>query len=126
MLFILRGISCYCSQTNYLRVVRKQLQSIVNLKLAEVSTLQLDIRIVFQSQSEPLLQLIAELREVLQESVTLLPNYLTMRHDVAVGKYLKAPGELYYPETVTIDSNNRISVFSDKEEFLTSFILQDM
>ena len=126
MLFILRGTSCYCSQTNYLRVVRKQLQSIVNLKLAEVSTLQLDIRIVFQSQSEPLLQLIAELREVLQESVTLLPNYLTMRHDVAVGKYLKAPGELYYPETVTIDSNNRISVFSDKEEFLTSFILQDM
>ena len=49
-----------------------------------------------------------------------------MRRDVAVGKYVKAPGELYYPEKVTIDSNNRISVFSDKEEFLTSFTPQDM
>ena len=54
-----------------------------------------------------------ELGEVLQESETLVPNYLTMRHDVAVGKCVDAPGELYYPETVTIDSNNRISVFSD-------------
>ena len=50
-----------------------------------------------------------------------------MRHDVTVGKYVKAPGELYYPETVMVDSNNRISVFSDKEEeFLTSFTPQDM
>ena len=49
-----------------------------------------------------------------------------MRHDVAVGKYVEAPGELYYPETVTINSINRISVFSDKEEFLTSFTPQDM
>ena len=49
-----------------------------------------------------------------------------MRHDVVVGKYVKAPGELYYPETVTIDSNNRIFVSSYKEEFLTSFTPQDM
>ena len=102
------------------------MQVIVKLKLSEVSTPKPDIRIVFRSQYVPLEQLIAELREVLQESVTLLPNYLTMRHDVAVGKYVKAPGELYYPETVTIDSNNRIFVSSYKEEFLTSFTPQDM
>ena len=102
------------------------MQAIVKLMLAEASTPQPDIRIVSRSQSVPLEQLIAELREVLQESVTLVPNYLTMRHDVAVGKYVKALGELYYPETVTVDSNNRISVSSDREEFLTSFTPQDM
>ena len=81
---------------------------------------------MFRGQSVPLEQLIAELREMLQEEETLVRNYLTMRLDVAVEKYIKAPGELYYPEKVTIDSNNRISVFSDREEFLTSFTPQDM
>ena len=67
------------------------MQAIVKLKLPEVTTPQPDIHIVFWSQPVPLQQLIAELREVLQETETLVPNYLTMRHDVAVGKCVKAP-----------------------------------
>ena len=55
-----------------------------------------------------------------------MPNYLTMSPDLAFVKYEKAPGELYYPETVTIDSNNRIFVFSERGEFLTSFTPQVM
>ena len=81
---------------------------------------------MFQCQSLPLEQLLSELGEVLEEEERLVPNYLTMSPDVAFLKYEKAPGELYYPETVTIDSNYRISVFSERGEFLTSFTPQDM
>ena len=72
----------------------------------------------------------------------LVPNYHTMRPVVAVGKFGRSPGELYYPSAVTIDSNNRIfvaegiaflspphariSVFSERGEFLTSFTPQYM
>ena len=79
---------------------------------------------------------------MLEEEVPLVPNYLTMRPVVAVAKSGKAPGELYYPHDVAVDSNNRIfvaegkasfleshariSVFSERGGFLTSFTHQDM
>ena len=44
-----------------------------------------------------------------------------MRPDVAVGSIGRA-----YPDTVKIDSNNRISFFSEKGEFLTRFTPQDI
>ena len=47
---------------------------------------------------------------MLEEEVPLVPNYLTMRPVVAVGKSGTAPGELYYPRAVIVDSNNRIFV----------------
>ena len=97
---------------------------------------------MFRSQSVPVEQLIAELGEVLEEEVPLVTNYLTMRPVVAVGKFWRAPGELCCPHAVGIDSNNRIfvaegcasqlqsrgriSVFSERGEFLTSFTPQDM
>ena len=95
---------------------------------------------MFRSESVPLEQLIADLGEVLEEEVPLVPNYQTMRPVVAVGKFGKAPGELYYPKAVAVDSNNRIfvaegdaseshariSVFSERGDFLTSFTQQDM
>ena len=65
---------------------------------------------MLRSQSVPLEQLIADLGEVLEEEVPLVPNYQTMRPVVAVAKRGKAPGELYYPEAVAVDSNNRIFV----------------
>ena len=70
---------------------------------------------MFRSQSVPLEQLLSELGEVLEEEERLVPNYLTMNPDVAFLRYEKAPGDLCYPETVTIDSNNRISVFLREE-----------
>ena len=72
--------------------------------------------------------------------VITVPNYSDMRPVVAVGKRGKAPGELYYPKAVAIDSNDRIfiaegnasqshariSIFSQRGEFLASFSHQDM
>ena len=127
-------------QMNELRESQELILAVIEQKLAEVRAPQPDTRIVFRSQSVPLEQLIAELGEVLEEEVPLVPNYLTMRPVVAVGKQGKAPGELYYPFAVRIDSNNRIfvtegfalashariSVFSERAEFLTCFTHQEM
>ena len=97
-------------------------------------------------------KLIAELGEVLEEEMPAVPDYpdttpfITvpdyshMRPVVTIGKRGKAPGELYYPNAVAIDSNNRIfvaegnsfqsyariSIFSQRGEFLASFSHQDM
>ena len=125
---------------NLLHELRERMLTDIEQKLAEVRTPQPDTRIVFRSQSVPLEQLIAELGEVLEEEVPLVPNYQTMKLVVAVGKKGIAPGELDYLHAVRIDSNNRIfvaegnafqshariSVFSERGEFLTSFTPQDM
>ena len=127
-------------QMNDLRGSQELILAVIEQKLAEVRAPQPDTRIVFRSESVPLEQLITDLGEVLEEEVPLVPNYLTMRPVVAVGKWGTAPGELYYPNAVTVDSNNRIfiaegdvseshariSVFSERGDFLTSFTHQDM
>ena len=114
--------------------------AVIEQKLEEVRAPQPDTRIVFRSESVSLEQLIADLGEVLEEEVPLVPNYQTMRPVVAVAKIGRAPGELYYPKAVAVDSNNRIfvaegraseyhariSVFSERGDFLTSFTPQDM
>ena len=71
--------------------------------------------------------------------VITVPDYSHMRPVVAVGKIGTAPGELYYPSALAIDCNNRIfvteglsqshpriSIFSQRGEFLASFSHQDM
>ena len=127
-------------QMNELRESQEQILAVIEQKLAEVRAPQPDTRIVFRSESVPLEQLIADLGEVLEEEVPLVPNYQTMRPVVAVGEWGTAPGELYYPSAVFVDSNNRIfvaegdaseshariSVFSERGDFLTSFTPQDM
>ena len=131
---------------------QKDLLSDIDLQLAEIRTPQPDTRVVFRSQFVPLYKLIAELREVLEEEmpavpdypdtkpVITVPNYTDMRPVVAVGESGKAPGELLNPKAVAVDSNNRIfvaegnaseshariSVFSERGEFLTCFTPQDM
>ena len=127
-------------QMNELRESQEQILAVIEQKLAEVRAPQPVTRFVFRSQCVPLEQLIAELGEVLEEEVPLVSNYQTMRPVVAVGKEGKAPGKLYCPQAVRIDSNNRIfvaegnifqshariSVFSERGEFLTCFKPQDM
>ena len=136
----------------------------IDLELAKIRTPHPDTRVVFRCQSVSLEKLISELGEVLEEEVipvpdyqetklvvtvpdyqetkpvVPVPNYQAMRPVVAVGKKGKAPGELWYPRAVAIDSNNRIfvtegislrshariSVFSERGEFLTCFSDQDM
>ena len=71
--------------------------------------------------------------------VITVPDYPHMRPVVAVGKVGKAPGKLYAPRAVAIYSSNRIfvaeglsqshariSIFSQRGEFLASFSHQDM
>ena len=128
-------------QMNDLREVQEQMLAVIEQKLANVRAPQPDTRIVFRIVSVPLEQLITDLGEVFEEEVLLVPNYQTMRPVVAVGKVGTAPGELYYPNAVAVDSNNRIfvaegnvllfthariSVFSGRGDFLTSFTPQDM
>ena len=130
-------------QMNQNRQLQQRILREIDLDLAEIRTPHPDTRVVFRSESTvPLEQLIAQLGEVLEEEVPTVPDYQAMRPVVAVGKLGKAPGELFYPEAVAIDSNDRIfiteghysnsfshariSVFSVKGEFLTSFSHQDM
>ena len=127
-------------QMNLLNELRKQMLADIEQKLAEVRAPQPDTRIVFRSESEPLEQLIADLGEVLEEEVPLVPNYQTMRPGVAVAKWGTDPGDVYHANAVAVDSNNRIfvaegkashahariSVFSERGDFLTCFTPQDM
>ena len=127
-------------QMNDLREVQEQMLAVIEQKLAEVRAPQPDTRIVFRIEYVPLEQLMVDLGEVLEEEVPLVPNYQTMRPVVAVVKRGRAPGELFYPKTVAVDSNNRIfvaegnllashariSVFSERGDFLTCFTHQDM
>ena len=127
-------------QSNDLHESQELILAVIEQKLVEVRAPQPDTRIVFRSESVPLEQLIADLGEVLEEEVPLIPNYLTMRPVVTVEKLGTAPGELYYPNAVAVDSNNRIfvaegeaiashvriSVFSERGDFLTNFTPQNM
>ena len=122
----------------------------IDLELAKIRTPHPDTRVVFRCQSVSLEKLISELGEVLEEEVitvpdyqetkpvVTVPDYQAMRPVVAVGRKGKAPGVLYYSHAVAIDSNDqifvteaefsltRISVFSERGEFLTCFSHQDM
>ena len=127
-------------QLNVHRELQEKVLAEIELKLAEVRTPRPDKRAVFRSQSVTVEQLITELGEVLEEEVPLVPNYQAMRPVVAVGKKGETPGDLYCPKGVAIDSNDhifvveggdfkphaRISVFSERGDFLDCFIPQDM
>ena len=125
-------------QMNKFHDLQQQILAGIEQKLAEVRKPQPETRVVFRSQSAPLEQLIAELGEILEEELISIPNYQNTRPVVTVVKEGKAPGELFNPNGVAIDTNNRIfiaevdvseqhtriSVFSEKGEFLTSFTHQ--
>ena len=129
-------------QMNKFHELQQQMLDGIEQKLADLRKPQPDARVVFRSQTAPLEQLIAGLGEVLEEEVKPVPDYLTMRPVVAVCKRGKAPGELYGPYGVAIDTNNhifvaegstsrsgkhaRISEFSEKGEFVTTFTHQDL
>ena len=113
--------------------LQQRMLSDIDLQLAEIRTPQPDTRVVFRSQFVSLYKLITELGEVLEEEmpapdysdmrpvitvpdypdttpVITVPNYSHMRPVVTVGKRGTAPGELYNPNAMAIDSNNRIFV----------------
>ena len=111
-------------------------------KLLEVRT---PLFLVFKSQPEPLELLIAglgEVLEVLEEQVPIVPRYKAMIPVLAVEEMGKAPGELYCPKAVAIETNSnriyvaesghvfesfaRISIFSEGGEYINSYTHQDL
>ena len=120
--------------------LQKRILTEIEVELEKATETLPETRIVFECDHLPLEKLIAALGEVLEEEVPLIPNYLTMRPIVAVGKEGRDQGELNCPNAVTIDSNNcifvvegnaygsyaRISMFSEGGDFENSFTPQDM
>ena len=119
-------------QMNELRELQERLLIEIDQKLAEVRVPQPETRAVFRGNCGHLEQVIACVGEVVEEEVPVVPRYEAMRPIVAVGRQGKAPGELWYPNTVAIDRNSnhiyvaegeildnfaRISIFSDGGEF---------
>ncbi|KAI6656325.1 PEP-CTERM domain protein [Oopsacas minuta] len=107
-------------QMNDLRELQERMIADIELKLAEVNTHQPETHIVFRNQSEPLEQLIAEQGEVLEEEVSIIPNYQAMREVVAVGKDF-----CYRVDTKRIP-HQRISIFAERGDYLDSFTHQDL
>ena len=97
-------------QMNMFHDLKQKILADIEQKLAEVRKPQPETRVVFRSQSAPLEQLIAELGKFLEEEVMTVPNYQNMVPVVSVVKIGKAPGELYNPEAVAIDTNNHIFI----------------
>ena len=126
---------------NFLQETQELILREVERKLEEVRIPLSETRVVFRGEYGPLEQMMATLGEVREEEVLPVPRYEAMRPIVAVGKKGKAPGELWYPNTVAIDSNTnrvyvtegdiftnfpRISIFSHGGEFLESFTHEHM
>ena len=122
---------------NVLREFQLKILAELEQKLEEVRFPLPDTRVKFLSDTERLEREIAGVGEIMEEEVLAVPRYDKMRCVVAVGKEGEAPGELSYPQGVTIDENtgsiytiegfdSRISVFSETGDFLTTFTHQDI
>ena len=89
-------------------------------------------------QSTPAPQVILDVIE--KEGPVIVPDYQNMKSVVAVAKRGDAPGQLFFPQAIAFDSENRIfvaegfvhakhsriSIFSEKGEFLDSLKHPDL
>ena len=115
---------------NLLRETQSKILAELERKLEEVRAPLPDTLVKFLSDTARLEREIAGVGEIIEEEAPVVPRYDQMSC-VAVRKYGKAPGELYYPCGVAIDENtgsiyvaegfNRVSVFSETGDFLSSF-----
>ena len=143
-----------CMRENTLHELREGMLRQLDLKQEEVRTPLPETRVVFQGDYGDLEQLIATLGEIRKEQVqpvlreireepipVVVPLYEDMRPVVSAGKKGKALGELWSPNAVAIDSNTnyiyvaeghafekfpRISIFSERGEFINSCTLKRM
>ena len=127
---------------NLLREIQERILAEVEQKLLEVRVPLPQTRLVFRSQSGPLEVLVVGLGEVLEEHIPIIPQYEDMRAVVAVGRIGIAPGELYYPNGIAIETNSnqiyiaegetlfdsfaRISIWSEGGEYLNCFTHQEL
>ena len=121
-------------KANKLRELQAKILSEIEAKLSEVRLPHPETRLKFQGESEELEQLILALGDVIEEAVPVIPQYQQMKRIIAVGKEGKNPGHLWNPHGVAIDDTSnliyvtegvrgfgRVSIFSDKGEYLDSF-----
>ena len=123
---------------NLLRETQLKILAELELKLEEVRTPLPDTRVKFLSDTIRLEREIAGVGEIIEEEVPVVPRYDGMKCVVAVGKKGKAPGELLDTNGVAIDENtgyiyvvegsgsDRVSVFSETSDFLTTFSHKSM
>ena len=125
---------------NELRDLQERILADIEAKLTELRLPQPEIRLKFQGESEELEQLILALGDVVEETVPVIPEYQQMQRIVAVGKKGKNPGQLFYPHGVAIDDTTnhiyvaeggfrglpRVSIFSERGDFLNSFTHERM
>ena len=124
---------------NEFRELQERLLADIETKLTEVRLPQPETRLKFQGESEQLEQLILALGDVLEEAVPVIPQYQRMEQIVAVGETGKNPGQLYCPNGVAIDDTTnhiyiaegydgfaRVSIFSERGDFLNSFTHERM
>ena len=123
---------------NLLRETQLEILAKLEQKLEEVRAPLPDTLVKFLSDTARLEREIAGVGEIIEEEALVVPRYDQMSCVVAVGKQGRAPGELIYPSGVAVDENtgsiyvaeglgsNRVSVFSETGDFLSSFSHQDM
>ena len=125
-------------QLNELRETQEQLLVVIEQKLEEVMVPQPETQVVFRCNYGDLEQVIGSVGELVEEEVFAAPRYEQMSPIVAVGKKGQTPGDIWNPKGVAIDENTnliyvvegehicRVSIFSDKGEFINNFTHQDM
>ena len=127
-------------EDNELRDLQERMLADIEAKLREVRLPQPETRLKFQGESEELEQLILALGDVLEEAVPVIPQYRQMERIVAVGEQGKNPGQIYWPNGVAIDDTTnhiyvteeyydgfaRVSIFSERGDFLNSFTHERM
>ena len=124
---------------NLLRETQLEILAKLEQKLEEVRAPLLDTLVKFLNDTAHLEREIAGVGEIIEEEVLVVPRYDRMSCVVAVGKGGKAPGGLSFPTGVAVDENtgsiyvteggfgfNRVSVFSETGDFLSSFSHQGM
>ena len=127
---------------NFLRETREKMLSKVERKLGEMRAPLSGTRIAFRGEYGDLEQLIVTLGEIWEEPIpVVVPRYEDMKSVVSAGRKGRAPGELWSPNAVAIDSNTnyiyvaegnmfdrspRISIFTDKAEFLYAYTHERM
>ena len=135
-LIALKSETLFKLQMNVLHDTQQQILEQLEAKLVEARTPIPETRIVFRGDAQNLEQLIRGVGEILEEEVSLVPNYRDMRSTVAVGKQGMTRGELWCPNCVAIDTTNnniyvsegdgisnfaRVSIFSEMGECLHTF-----
>ena len=124
---------------NLLRETRLNILAELERKLEVVRAPLPDTLVKFLIDTARLEREIAGVGEIIEEEVLVVSRYDQMSCVVAVGKQGRALGELSSPSGVAVDGNtgsiyvagggfgsNRVSVFSETGDFLSSFSHQDM